>query len=74
MKTYLDLFVYSEGNAPSEIKAQLLTLGFKATKGGYDFVFDWDKEDVSIEELINLTDSVHQSLKGHNVFFKIETI
>lgn len=73
MKTYLTIMFNSEGSAPSEVKNQLLNLGFKAAKGNYDFVYEWDK-DVSLEELIWFADKVHSALKNTKVFFSIETI
>ena len=74
MKTYLEIMVNSEGSAPSVIKTQLLNLGFKATKGNYDFVYEWEKQDADVNELLIFADKVHTALHGHNVFFKIETI
>ena len=74
MKTYLKILFNSEGDSPSEIKDLLLNMGFKATKGNYDFVYEWNKESDDIDELIWFADKVHQVLKGHCVFFKIETI
>jgi len=63
----------SEGSSPSKVKDQLLNLGFKATKGNYDFVYEWDENNAGIEELIWFADKVHASLKEHNVYFTIET-
>lgn len=74
MKTYIQVMFNSEGVAPSEIKNQLLNMGFKATKGNYDFVFDWGKEKADINELIFFADKVHASLKNSKVLFNIETI
>jgi len=73
MKTYLTIMFNSEGSTPSDVKNQLLNLGFKATKGNYDFVYEWDK-DVGLEELIWFADKVHSALKNTKVFFSIETI
>lgn len=73
MKTYLKIIFNSEGSSPSEIKNQLLNLGFKAAKGSYDFVYEWDRS-ADIEELIWFADRVHAALKNHNVYFTIETI
>lgn len=64
----------SEGSKPSEVKNQLLNLGFKTAKGSYDFVYDWAEETVSVEELVWFADKVHAALKNHNVFFTIETV
>jgi len=64
----------SEGKKPSEVKNQLLNLGFKAAKGNYDFVYEWDKESDKIEELVWFADKVHTALKDSRVVFSIETI
>ena len=74
MKTYLQILVNSEGSSPSEIKSILLNIGFKATKGNYDFVYEWNEESVSIEELVWFADQVHSTLKDSKVYFSIETI
>jgi len=64
----------SEGNSPSDVKNQLLNLGFKATKGNYDFVYEWDKDQVNVDELVWFADKVHASLKDTKVIFSIETV
>ncbi len=64
----------SEGALPSEIKDSLLNMGFKATKGNYDFVYDWGKEVAGVDELVFFADKVLSSLKNCNVYFSIETI
>ncbi len=74
MKTYLTIMFNSEGKKPSEVKNQLLNLGFKAAKGNYDFVYEWDKESDKIEELVWFADKVHTALKDSRVVFSIETI
>jgi hypothetical protein len=74
MKPYLQIFFNSEGSAPSEIKNQLMNMGFKATKGNYDFVFDWGNEKADINELVFFADKVHTALKNCNIYFNIETI
>jgi len=74
MKTYIQVMFNSEGAAPSEIKNQLLNMGFKAAKGNYDFIFDWGKEKVDINDLVFFADKVHAALKNCKVLFNIETI
>lgn len=74
MKTYLKIMFNSEGSSPSDVKEQLLNMGFKATKGNYDFVYEWDKESTDIDELLWFADKVHSTLKKNNVYFTIETI
>ena len=74
MKTYLKIMFTSEGAAPSEIKDNLLNMGFEATKGNYDFVYDWPNDTADVNELVFFADKVHAALKGSNVYFSIETI
>ncbi len=74
MKTYLTIMFNSEGALPSEIKNQLMNMGFKATKGNYDFVYDWGDDRASVEELVFFADKVHATLKNNKVLFNIETV
>jgi len=74
MKTYLKIMFNSEGISPSEIKNHLLNMGFKATKGNYDFVYDWKDNPASLDELAWFADKVHSALKNSMVYFTIETI
>ena len=74
MKTYLKIMFNSEGSSPSDIKNQLLNLGFKATQGNYDFVYEWKERSANVEELVWFADKVHSTLKKTNVYFTIETI
>ena len=74
MKTYLKIIFNSEGDSPSEIKDLLLNMGFKATKGNYDFVYEWNKESSDVEDLIWFADKIHSALQKSKVFFDIETI
>ena len=67
MKTYLKIMFNSEGSSPSEVKNQLLNMGFKATKGNYDFVYEWDEETASVEDLVWFADKVHASLKNSKI-------
>lgn len=63
----------SEGSTPSEVKDQLLNMGFKAAQGNYDFIYDWDEESTGIEDLVWFADKVHATLKESKVYFTIET-
>jgi len=74
MKTYLTITFNSEGSSPSEVKDQLMNLGFKAAKGSYDFLYEWDKDEVTLDDLVWFADKVHAALKEYNVLFSIETI
>ena len=74
MKTYLKIMFNSEGSSPSEIKDSLLNMGFEATKGNYDFVYEWPNNNVKVNDLVFFADKVHVALKGSKVYFNIETI
>jgi hypothetical protein len=74
MKTYLKIMFNSEGASPSEVKDQLLNMGFQATKGNYDFVYDWGEDSANVDELVWFADKVHSALRKDQVFFSIETI
>lgn len=74
MKTYLTILFNSEGSSPSEVKEQLFNLGFRAAKGNYDFVYNWEKESVDLDDLLWFADKVHATLKNSNVYFTIETV
>jgi hypothetical protein len=74
MKTYLTIIFNSEGSSPSEVREQLLNLGFTVAKGNYDFVYEWDKNNASKEELVWFANKVHSTLKESKVYFTIETV
>ena len=73
MKTYLTIWFSSEGAKPSEVAERLQGMGFRPIKGQYDHVYDW-KRNVDLEEILMLCNSVHETLKGLGVLYKIETI
>jgi hypothetical protein len=73
LKTYLTIWFSSEGSNPSRVAERLQGMGFKPIKGQYDHVYDW-KRDIDIENILMLCDSVHETLKGFGVLYKIETV
>jgi len=72
MISYLTVTFSSEGIRPSEIADRLQSVGFKATQGNYDFVYEWDKN-ARVSDALWLADKVQVALRGANVHFKIET-
>ena len=72
MKTYLALWFSSEGAGPVEVVDRLRSLGFKALRGYQDQVYEWGRR-VELDDILQLTDKVHHTLKGLNVLYKIET-
>ncbi len=73
MKTYLTIWFSSEGASPSEVVERLRAMGFKAMKGHYDHVYDWKKE-VTLDDIFQLSDALHETLKGLKVMYKLETV
>ncbi len=74
MKTYLSIFISSEGDRASNITEKLRDIGFDTTLGSHDFVYDWKNKEVTPTEVINFVDGVQNKLKGMNVRFSITTI
>jgi len=73
MKSYLVVWFNSEGGRPSDITQRLLSLGFKPIKGTHDYVYDWGRKNVDVDEILRFGDKVQMSLKGLDVLFKLET-
>jgi hypothetical protein len=73
MKTYLTLYFSTNGTKPSEVTTLLERMGFEATHGPYDFVYDW-KSDSAVNNVIEFADKVKVLLETHNVVFKMETV
>ena len=73
MKTYVEVFVSSEGMKASEILDKLTKMGFKPAFGEQDFVYHWKKNEV-LPEILNFVDKVQLKLKGAGVIMKFTTI
>jgi hypothetical protein len=74
LKTYISIFISSEGSKASRITEILCDMGFETTLGSHDFVYDWKNKEVTPTEVINFVDKVQNHLKGMNVRFSISTI
>ncbi len=72
MKTYLTLWLYSEGANPTVIVEKLQNMGFKPIKGHHDFVYNWGRP-VELEEIFQIGNSVHETLRGLKVLYRLET-
>lgn len=72
MKTYLMIWHSSEGENPLEVMQRMTRLGFKPVRGKYDLEFDHGK-DVELMDIIQLGTMVHETLKGTQVLYKLET-
>lgn len=73
MKTYLSIWLHSEGERPTKVNSKLEKFGFVPIKGAYDYVYKWDK-DASIQEVLKIGDRVQEKLNGDKVLFELETI
>lgn len=73
MKTYLTLWFNSEGAPPSEVVERLRAMGFKPIQGYHDHVYDWKKK-VTVEDIVQLSDAVHETLRGLKILYKLETV
>ncbi len=73
IKTYIKITFNSEGANPSEVMSRLQSLGFKPVTGAYDMVYEWDNG-ATVNDAIWFADKIHETLKGYNVLFQLETI
>jgi hypothetical protein len=72
VKTYLTIWFSSEGSGPVEVVDRLRSLGFEPLRGYHDHVYDW-KRKIELGDILQLTDKIHETLKGMNVLYKIDT-
>ncbi len=73
MKTYLKVLFSADGAKPSAIKENLQGLGFKATTGAHDFVYEWPGS-AAVEEVLGFGDRIQVALNGTGCLFEMETI
>ena len=73
MKSYLTVWFNSNGATPVEVIDRLMSMGFQVQKGNFDFVYNWGKSPTT-KDATNLANQVHQTLKGCDVLFKIESL
>jgi len=72
MKTCLNVLFYSEGANPVEVVERLRFIGFEPLRGVHDHVYDWGRN-VKLEDILQIATSVHETLKGLKVIYKLET-
>ncbi len=73
MRTFLTLFVSSEGSKASAIVDKLGAIGFKPILGTHDFVYNWAITAVTPEAVVELVDRVQDVLKGDQVILHFVT-
>jgi hypothetical protein len=73
MKTYLTIWFDSEGASPTIVAEKLRNMGFKPLRGQYDHVYDWGRK-IDLEEILQIANAVHETLRGLKVIYKLETL
>ncbi|MGB0653707.1 MAG: hypothetical protein ACPGQL_10965 [Thermoplasmatota archaeon] len=73
MKTYLQVLFNAEGARPSEVHERLQGLGFEATTGAHDFVYNWPNS-ARVQEVLDFGDQIQAALQGTGCLFEMETI
>ena len=73
MRTYVRMTFHSEGASPLKVLDVKRSLGFEEAMGIHDFVYKW-KDRTTLDEVIRLTTSMHERLKGLDVSYEITTI
>lgn len=73
VKTYLMIWFSSEGAEPQTVVQKLQEIGFKPMRGPYDHVYEWTK-DVDLDTILQLGTTIHETLKGLKVLYKLETV
>jgi len=63
----------SEEAKPQIVVQKLQGIGFKPMRGPYDHVYEWTK-DVDLAEILQLGNTIHETLKGLKVLYKLETV
>ena len=72
MKTYVEVYHNVDGGKASEISEKLKEMGFTASMGEHDQVYNW-KEDVTTPMVIDFIDRVQNKLKGTGAMLHFTT-
>lgn len=70
MKTYIDIYLSSEGASLKKLLAALKKIGLEPISGSHDFVIDWENE----KEFLQKMEKVYKALKGKRVTYRLETV
>lgn len=73
MKTYLIVYYNSEGAPLTEVAERLMRMGFRPIEGPYDYEYEWNQKG-ALEDILEIGNQVHATLKGCKVLFKLETV
>jgi hypothetical protein len=73
MKTYVEVYFSTEGEKASAITQKLKAMGFDASFGEHDFVYEW-KDDATMNDVLYFVDKVQSKLSGSDAILKFTTI
>ncbi|UCG68068.1 MAG: hypothetical protein JSV09_09535 [Thermoplasmata archaeon] len=73
MKTYIEVFVSTDGEKGSVITKKLIEMGLSSSIGEHDFEYKW-KKNVTLPEVLRFVDDVQAKLRGTGTILKFTTI
>lgn len=73
MRTYVRMIYNTEGASPRASVGIMDKLGFEPALGTHDFVYKW-KSKTEINDVLELIEAMHTSLKGMNISYEITTV
>jgi len=74
MRTYVTVYVSSEGEKASDVSNKMKDMGFKTMMGTFDFVYEWTQGDVPSKSVIEFVDRVQKKLNGSGAMLHFTTI
>ena len=57
-----------------EIVKRLQEIGFTTSLGAYDYQYDWERSDVSMDEVLQLVDRVTEKLRATKCLYHFSSI
>ena len=69
METYIDVYIYADGENASNIYKKIMNMGLKPAIGKHDFVKEWEGI-ISIDKVANFANEVQSELKGTGAYLK----
>lgn len=64
----------TEGEKSTSVTDRLTSMGFEPTKGGYDYVYNWNKNGEDVEDALKIAERVYSTLGDCGVYFNLETV
>ncbi len=74
MRTYVTVYVSTEGEKASDVAVKMKELGFRTTLGTFDFVYEWTQRNVPSLRVIEFVDEVQAKLSGSGTILHFTTI